>query len=300
MTSIAIAAISARNRPNRRAAIGLFSLLAILAGESGYCAPVKYVPSQEASISISSGASNEDLQAHFNNYAFSTGVFDGDIRGAPVTVQSAPIASDLNPFAPSMRSVRDTVLEEIRPLPQYEDELRLRVTREIESPIQMIGYRYLTAVSKFNNLSQYALILETPRSWRYRLRSGGLLESRIMVAVGLMKQGDVAHTFLSVGPVLKLSSASSRFSAEIGLSPTLMEDSMFADRELGGRLHFTSHVAGIISFGRQRRHLIAIHLQHISNGGLSSTNPGVDMLGIEYRWLTSAKKRFCCSFGLEN
>jgi len=59
---------------------------------------------------------------------------------------------------------------------------------------------------------------------------------------------------------------------------------MFAERELGGRLHFTSHIAGVLSFGRQRQHRIAVRLQHISNGGLSSTNPGVDMFGIEYRW----------------
>ena len=149
---------------------------------------------------------------------------------------------------------------------------------------EAIGYRYMSAISKFSDLNQIALLMRLPRLWRHELSNGTLLEATLSFESGLVTQKEVSHLFVSAGPLLRWSSPSGRLSAEVGLSPTLLEGTTFAERDLGGHLHFTSHAGVAVVLGQKQGHRVALRLQHISNGGISSTNPGLDMFGIEYEW----------------
>jgi hypothetical protein len=68
----------------------------------------------------------------------------------------------------------------------------------------------------------------------------------------------------------------------LGFSPTLFAGSTFNDRDIGGNFHFTSSAAIGVSIGVDDDSSISLRIQHTSNGGLDSTNPGMDMVGINF------------------
>ena len=93
----------------------------------------------------------------------------------------------------------------------------------------------------------------------------------------LHRVGDV-RLIVAVGPVWRFQPPTSPLFVEFSLSPTLLGGSHLGDRDLGGNVHFTS----ALSFGRRFASgwsLIA-RAQHLSNGGLNSQNPGLDMFGL--------------------
>ena len=56
--------------------------------------------------------------------------------------------------------------------------------------------------------------------------------------------------------------------------------SSFNDRDMGGNFHFTSFAALGAIFGPRDSAARSLRIQHTSNGGLNSTNPGVDVIGL--------------------
>ena len=68
---------------------------------------------------------------------------------------------------------------------------------------------------------------------------------------------------------------------DMGLSPTVIDGSTYGDRELGTSFNFTSHLAVGMRFGQSRNHSVSLRYQHISNGGISVKNPGVNMIGLD-------------------
>lgn len=162
-----------------------------------------------------------------------------------------------------------------------------------EGTYSVAGVRHMSAMKKFGSMEQLAVAMEGPVFWSEGSAGKLRIESRIAGALGQFKQRDTAQSFVSIGPVLRFSPvwADRRVSFEFGLSPTILEGSLFSERELGGKFHFTSHLAGNLALGSRRQHVFSLRVQHISNGGLSSTNPGVDMLGMEYRWSPAPTSR---------
>jgi hypothetical protein len=51
---------------------------------------------------------------------------------------------------------------------------------------------------------------------------------------------------------------------------------------MGGNLHFTSSAALGATFGARESVALSLRIQHTSNGGLSSTNPGMDIIGLNF------------------
>lgn len=134
-------------------------------------------------------------------------------------------------------------------------------------------FRILAAGDKFDGVRQYAVA--------FKLRPPRRLRSRhLELAAGSISSSDSDHAFVSFGPVWRLPFARDTAFVDFGFSPTLMSGSDFDGRDLGGILHFTSSVAIGATFGRRRAIAVSLRAQHTSNGGISDTNPGIDMLGI--------------------
>jgi len=70
------------------------------------------------------------------------------------------------------------------------------------------------------------------------------------------------------------------FYVEFGISPTLLGGSSINGSDLGGSFHFTSSAAIGTTFGAMGAVAFTLRIQHTSNGGLSSDNPGMDMVGL--------------------
>ena len=138
-----------------------------------------------------------------------------------------------------------------------------------------IDYRIVAASEKFDNTTQFAVVfkIRPPR----RLRA-----SRLEFAIGMISTSQESRAFVSLGPVWRLPINRRSLFVELGLSPTLIAGSSVNGRDLGGNFHFTSSASIGTTFGARENISVALRVQHISNGGLSNTNPGMNMIGLNF------------------
>ena len=133
-------------------------------------------------------------------------------------------------------------------------------------------YRVAVAGDKFEGTELVAVA--------FKLRPPRRLRARYMeLVVGSLTSSVENRAFLSFGPVWRLPLGRSDAFIDVGLSPTLLDGSSLNGRDLGGSFHFTSSIAFGMTVGQREAVSVALRLQHTSNGGLRSTNPGLDMLG---------------------
>ena len=136
-------------------------------------------------------------------------------------------------------------------------------------------YRVVAASAKYNNTTQYAVA--------FRMRPPRRLRARhLELAIGAISTSQETRPFVSLGPVWRLPIRSRSLFVELGFSPTLIAGSSLNGRDLGGNFHFTSSASIGATFGARKNISIALRVQHTSNGGLSSTNPGLDMIGLNF------------------
>ncbi len=83
-------------------------------------------------------------------------------------------------------------------------------------------------------------------------------------------------------PVWRLPINSRSLFVELSISPTLIGGSSFNGRDLGGNFHFTSAAAVGKTFGLRDAFSLSLRIQHTSNAGLSSINPGMDTVGLNF------------------
>lgn len=141
------------------------------------------------------------------------------------------------------------------------------------------AFRVQQAVGKFSDTTELAI--------EYRLRSPRWLRAhRLELAVGALSDGVVTRPFLSLGPVWRKDIATKAY-VDFGFSPTLLSDATVDDRSLGGHLHFTSSLSIGTRFGAFDQYSVALRAQHVSNGGLDSRNPGIDVVGLRFDWTPS-------------
>lgn len=136
-------------------------------------------------------------------------------------------------------------------------------------------YRILAAGDKFDGVRQYAVTFEIRPPRRLRSR-------QLELAIGQIASASSDRAFISFGPVWRVPFAGDTAFVDLGFSPTLISGSEFNGRDLGGNFHFTSSISIGTTFGRQQSVAVSLRAQHISNGGLSDTNPGIDMVGINF------------------
>jgi len=136
-------------------------------------------------------------------------------------------------------------------------------------------YRVVTNYGKFDDTTQVAVA--------FRMRPPRRLRARhLELAIGAISTSQESRAFVSFGPVWRLPINGHSLFVELGFSPTLIAGSSFNGRDLGGNFHFTSSACVGAIFGARENISIALRVQHTSNGGLSGTNPGLDMIGLNF------------------
>ena len=103
---------------------------------------------------------------------------------------------------------------------------------------------------------------------------------RLELAIGTISTSQDTRPVVSLGPVWRLPISSSSLFVELGISPTLLGGSSFNGREMGGNFQFTSFAALGANFGPRDSVALSLRIQHTSNGSLNSSNPGMDMIGL--------------------
>ncbi len=134
-------------------------------------------------------------------------------------------------------------------------------------------YRLAPAGDKFSGAVQFAVAFKFRPPRRLRAK-------RMELVVGTIATSQESRLFVSLGPVWHLPIANRSMFFELGISPTFIGGSSFNQRDMGGNFHFTSFAAVGARFGKRNALSLSLRVQHTSNGGLSSTNPGMDMIGI--------------------
>ena len=135
--------------------------------------------------------------------------------------------------------------------------------------------RITTAGDKFDGVVQIAAAFEVGK-WDF-LRS-----HHVEIAIGPISSSSGNAAFVSIGPVWRTPLLRDRYFADIGIAPTLFSDSRHGERNLGGHFHFTSFVS--VGMRLDRSSSLSLRIQHTSNGGIRDTNPGMDMLGLEFSY----------------
>ena len=134
-------------------------------------------------------------------------------------------------------------------------------------------YRLATAGDKFSDTVQFAAVFKFRPPRRLRAR-------RMELVVGTIATSQESRLFVSLGPVWQLPIVNRSMFFELDISPTFIGGSSFNQRDMGGNFHFTSFAAVGARFGKRDALSLSLRVQHTSNGGLSRTNPGMDMIGI--------------------
>ena len=62
----------------------------------------------------------------------------------------------------------------------------------------------------------------------------------------------------------------------------LMSDDKIGDKDMGGNFTFADHISAGAQFGGKLQHELSLRLQHFSNAGIYSSNPGVNFAAIRY------------------
>lgn len=120
--------------------------------------------------------------------------------------------------------------------------------------------------------------------WGWDLGGEWHLQSRLDFSVGWLGDRGNNAAIGTVGPSLVLSWERLPLALEGGSSPTFLSTHQFGTKDFGTEVQFTSHVGVNWDFAEHWR--IGYRFQHMSNAGLSSSNPGLNMhmFSLSYRF----------------
>ena len=124
--------------------------------------------------------------------------------------------------------------------------------------------------------------------WRRRYRLFTLTGySELVVGQWTSKVEKDSHTVTQIGftPVLRLQprNAWSAWFAEVGIGANVITPRYRTDsKEFSTEFNFGDHIGVGRVFGRDANREVALRLQHFSNGGIESPNPGENFLQLRY------------------
>ena len=111
-------------------------------------------------------------------------------------------------------------------------------------------------------------------SWRRELAEKISLQPRWEVNAGAIVSDHEEGGFLMAGLGLAFVFCNDALEFDIGFRPTWLSTHEFGDDDLGGPIQFTSHAGLGVRWGRM---FFQYRVQHISNAGLDSPNPGLNL-----------------------
>lgn len=108
------------------------------------------------------------------------------------------------------------------------------------------------------------------------------IQPRLDLSVGWVGEGSRNAALLTGGPALTLERRGFPLSVEAGVSPSFLTRSHFETKDVGSPFQFSNYMGLNGELSRSLR--ISYRFLHMSNGGVASPNPGLNMhlLGISY------------------
>jgi hypothetical protein len=155
------------------------------------------------------------------------------------------------------------------------------------------GFRLESAGARFafgaegsdSDFRQAEAFVDWNLPWQWDLGKDWHLQTRLGLSAGaLWEIGDSGKDGFvgTAGPILALGNSRFPLSLIGGVSPTVLSRYNFHEKNFGEPVQFTSHIG--LAFDIASRVRISYRFQHMSNAGLSSDNPGLNlhMFGLSY------------------
>jgi hypothetical protein len=101
------------------------------------------------------------------------------------------------------------------------------------------------------------------------------LRDQLELAVGWMGDNVANGALMKAGLALVAGQEKGPVSFQIGFSPTYISEDKFETKDFGSHLQFTTHAG--VNFHLNSKYSIGYLLEHMSNGGLSRPNPGLNV-----------------------
>lgn len=121
------------------------------------------------------------------------------------------------------------------------------------------------------------VLYDLPWSWSFA--PDWSLGTYLELNAGALDGGGDTAFVGSIGPGLNLKAFDNRLAIWGGINPTFISEDTFGDEDLGGSFQFTSHIG--INFRPIRSLSIGYRFQHMSNAGIYSHNPGLNLHMLE-------------------
>jgi hypothetical protein len=140
----------------------------------------------------------------------------------------------------------------------------------------------LPSSSRTSNFRQAEVFVAWDLPWRFDFNPQWHLQWRLNCSAGwLGGQGEDA-ALATTGPSLVLQRDGFPLTVEAGVNGTLLGRERFGSLDFGSLFQFTSHAG--LNFEITRRVRLGYRFQHMSNGHLSNTNPGLNLHVLAASW----------------
>jgi hypothetical protein len=111
--------------------------------------------------------------------------------------------------------------------------------------------------------------------WGWKLGEKRHLRLDFEAGVGVLHGEGTTGGFARIAPVMDLSTERFPVSLFVTTGPVLLTEDIFGDFDLGGYFHFASAIG--LNWRLRDGWSVAYRIQHLSNAGISSPNPGLDL-----------------------
>lgn len=101
-------------------------------------------------------------------------------------------------------------------------------------------------------------------------------------SAGWISDGDTSAFVGSIGPLAELGKGRFPITLEGGAAPTFLSQHRFSSRDFGDNFQFTSHIG--LNWRISDHFTAEARFQHMSNGGITHLNPGVNMEFLSLRY----------------
>jgi hypothetical protein len=149
--------------------------------------------------------------------------------------------------------------------------------------LESVGARGgVSAGNRGNEFNEAEFFANWNLPWAWDLGKEWRLQSRLDFSAGWLGDRGNNAAIGTAGPSLVVSRVGLPLSLDGGVSSVMLSRSEFGSKDFGMDLQFASHVGLNWDFARHWR--LSYHFQHMSNAGLASPNPGLNMhmFGLSY------------------
>jgi len=153
-----------------------------------------------------------------------------------------------------------------------------------ETALNALGFRAGVDASEPENMEQYEIYATWRLPWWLSVSQQWQLGFLVNTSGGILTGQGRSGFVGAAGPAFSLGSAHFPLSINAGSAFTLISEERFDRLDLGGPLQFTSHLG--FAFRLVEEVELTYRFHHISNAGLFSPNPGLNMhlFGIRRRF----------------